>query len=116
MFLYPGGHIENSDNSPLQAAEREISEETGLIHLKQITFFKNKLIPIDIDTHFINYNKRLGLPGHYHFDFRYLFTIENISKIAADNSEISNYKWIDINELKNDKNYGTIVTKIEKYI
>lgn len=113
MFLYPGGHIDNNDMNPLQAAEREIAEETGLKNLKQVTFSKNKLIPIDIDTHIISYNERLDLPEHYHFDFRYLFMIDNISSIVIDSSEISNYKWIDIDELKNDLNYGKVVTKVK---
>lgn len=53
-----------------------IYEETGLKNLKQLMLSENELVPIDIDTHLIEFNKRLNLPSHYHFDFRYLFTVD----------------------------------------
>lgn len=116
IFLYPGGHIEKMDIDPLHAAKREIEEETGLKNLKQLGIFSDKLIPIDIDTHRIKYNKRLNLPEHYHFDFRYLFAVDKISDIKIDYEELSNYKWISIEELKADINYGPIVKKINKIL
>ena len=33
MFLYPGGHINIDDTTPIIAAKREVKEETGLINL-----------------------------------------------------------------------------------
>ena len=112
MFLYPGGHIDSSDINALEAAKREVKEETGISNVKEIALSNNELVPIDIDTHLIPYNERLDLPEHYHFDFRYLFTIENIKEVKLDLSESSNFKWISIEELENDKNYGKIVKKI----
>ena len=47
-------------------------EETGLSNLKQLKLSENEQIPIDIDTHLIEYNERLNLLAHYHVDFRYL--------------------------------------------
>ncbi len=116
MFLYPGGHVNSNDKNPLEIAKREIMEETGLNNLKQLKLTTNELIPIDIDTHLIKSNDRLNLPEHYHFDFRYLFIVDKISKIKIEEDEISNYKWIDINELKNDLNYGKIANKILKIL
>ena len=106
MFLYPGGHIDSRDVNPLEAARREVKEETG------IEVSNSELVPIDIDTHLIPYNERLDLPEHYHFDFRYLFTIENIQEVKLDLTESSEFKWISIDELKADKNYGKIVDKL----
>ena len=60
MFLYPGGHIESNDVNPLYASKREILEETGLNDLEQLKVSNNELIPIDIDTHMIDYNERLN--------------------------------------------------------
>ena len=115
-YLYPGGHTDSSDINTLETAKREIKEETGLINLEHLKLSDDELIPIDIDTHIINYNERLKLPEHYHFDFRYLFIIDKISNINLDSEELLNYKWIDINELKNDINYGVVLDKIEKLI
>ena len=116
MYLYPGGHIDSNDKNPLEASEREIAEETGLTNLEQLIIENKKLMPIDIDTHIIEYNERLKIPKHYHFDFRYLFIINEIKNIKVDGDELENYKWIDINELYNDPNYGNVATKIAKLI
>ena len=44
---------------------------------------KNKMVPIDIDTHRIGYNERLNLPEHLHFDFRYLFVIAHFLDVPC---------------------------------
>ena len=116
MFLYPGGHINRDDTTPLIAAKREVKEETGVIDLEVLKISNNELIPIDIDTHIINYNDRLKLPEHYHFDFRYLFLIDKISEINLDIDEVSDYKWISIDELIKDFNYGKVATKITRIL
>ena len=114
MFLYPGGHIEDSDKSILETAKREVVEETGFNNLKQIDFCNNKLVPLDIDTHLVIYNDRLKLPEHFHYEFRYLFEIEQIEEPIIDKKELERFKWVDIEELKEDENYGIIAKKIEK--
>ena len=116
MYLYPGGHIDTSDGDMLSAVKREIREETGLINLEQLTICDNKLIPFDIDTHLIRYNKRLDLPEHFHFDFRYLFFVDKVENVDVDNTELENYKWISIDELRNDSNYSNVVMKLEKLL
>lgn len=113
IFLYSGGHIDNEDNNPLEASKREINEETGLNNIIELTISDNELVPIDIDTHVINYNKRLGLPQHYHFEYRYLYVIDKIENIKVDSNESSEYKWISEEELRQDKNYGRIVDKFD---
>lgn len=115
MYLYPGGHIEEIDNTVLEAAKREIYEETGIDHVEPF-IFSNKIFPIDIDTHIIPYNERLNLPSHYHFDFRYLFLIEKIEDISLDKEEHDGYKWIDIKELQEDKNFGVVAIKLRNLI
>lgn len=115
MYLYPGGHIEEIDNTVLEAAKREIYEETGIDHVEPF-IFSNKIFPIDIDTHIIPYNERLKLSSHYHFDFRYLFLIEKIEDIKLDKEEHDGYKWIDIKELQEDKNFGVVAIKLRNLI
>lgn len=116
MYLYPGGHVDGNDTDPLSASIREVKEETGLTNLNQLQLVDDIMVPIDIDTHMIGYNTRLNLPEHYHFDFRYLFMIDKIEDIKLDNEELSNFQWIDLNELRNDINYGKIASKIEALI
>lgn len=116
MYLYPGGHVDNNDNTILSAAEREVKEETGLVDFRLLELTRNKGVPIDIDTHRIGYNERLNLPEHFHFDFRYLFVIDKIANIHMDKDEMSDYKWIDIDELRNDPNYGKVAKKIERLL
>lgn len=117
MYLYPGGHIDKEDNNILDAVLREIKEETGISNLNQITIAENKFIPIDIDTHMIDENKRLNLPSHYHFEFRYLFSVdEEFEKITIDEKEIRDFKWISIEELSLDNNYGKLIEKIKKHL
>ena len=116
MFLYPGGHVDSNDVNTLTAAKREIAEETGLNDLEQLIVSDNELIPIDIDTHKIGYNERLNLPEHYHFDFRYLFVVDKIQDIKTDEDEMSGYKWISLDELTNDPNYGRVAIKIKRLI
>lgn len=116
MFLYPGGHVDNDDVNTLFAAKREIYEETGINNLEQLKVSDDELMPIDIDTHKIGYNERLNLPEHYHFDFRYLFVVEKIQDIKTDVEEMSGYKWISLDELTNDPNYGKVATKIKRLI
>ena len=113
-FLYPGGHMSSNDINPLEASKREILEETGFDDIDEIVLSNNELIPIDIDTHIIPYNERLKLPEHYHFEFRYLFAIKSIKEVKLDLSESSNFKWISIDELRDDKSYDKIVEKIEE--
>lgn len=116
MFLYPGGHVDSSDVNTLEASKREILEETGLSNLEQLKLSEDSLIPIDIGTHIIGYNERLNLPEHYHFDFRYLFMVDKISDIKTDTEELSSYKWISVEELSSDQNYGMIANKIMKVL
>lgn len=116
MYLYPGGHAETTDKNPLEVAKREIQEETGLSNLKQLIIEKQELLPIDIDTHVIEYNTRLNIPEHYHFDFTYLFVIDKAENIILDENESKSYKWINLDELYDDPNYGCVAEKIKKIL
>lgn len=112
MYLYPGGHMDNQDANPLETAKRELKEETGLDNLWLMQLCSSG-IPFDIDTHLIPFNDRVSMPEHYHFDFRYLFLLENLSDILIDKDEFKDYKWISSRELEKDKSYGSIVNKLK---
>jgi 8-oxo-dGTP pyrophosphatase MutT (NUDIX family) len=60
VYLQPGGHIDGNE-SPEQAATRELFEETG------VTLDVGPLVHVDVHQ---------GPRGHVHLDLRYLFVSE----------------------------------------
>lgn len=111
MFLYPGGHIDSDDKDLLGAVHREVFEECGIDDLELFSLCCNGM-PFDIDIHLIPDNPRVGMMRHYHYDFRYLYYVSDISDVKYDNDELSSYKWISSNELINDVNFGGTVKKV----
>ena len=116
MYLSPGGHVDLEDENPLNTAKREVKEETGLDNLEYMNVNENKLIPLDIDTHIIGYNKRKNLPEHYHFDHRYLFEVSKNPEIKIAEEELSEYQWVEIDKLTRNPAYEIIVSKLKKLI
>ena len=112
-FLQPGGHVEIADDRVLDGAKREVLEETGLKNYNITSIDDDVNIPFDIDTHFIPENDKKKEEGHYHHDFRYLFTVDKIQDVNLDYNESTGYKWIDIDELKNNEKFVLIIEKIE---
>ncbi len=115
MYLYPGGHIDDSDESVLTAAQRETMEETGISDFA-VYMPGGKTLPIDIDTHIVPYNKRLDLPEHLHFDFRYLFVVDSMSAVVTDEDEMGDYKWVELEELKSNDRLQIAIQKLAKII
>ncbi|MCQ8769768.1 NUDIX domain-containing protein [Streptomyces sp. AA8] len=69
-WLLPGGHLEAQDGTLIEAALRELSEETG-IPAESVTAVVDR--PVHIDVHPIPANETKGEPDHQHIDFRFLF-------------------------------------------
>ena len=111
-YLQPGGHVELFDNDIIDAAKREILEETGIKELELINISINTNVPFDINTHIIPKNEKKNEDEHYHHDFRYLFIVDKTEDIEIDLQESNSYKWVDIQEIKNNENFIGVVDKI----
>jgi len=70
QWFQPGGHIDDGE-LPIEAAIREVYEETGI--LCELT--EDRLDPIDIDLHEIPANPKKGEGTHLHIDLLFLLQV-----------------------------------------
>jgi 8-oxo-dGTP pyrophosphatase MutT (NUDIX family) len=89
MWLQPGGHIEASDRDPVDAALRELREETGLNKF----VVKSRLF--DIDVHKIP--AWGSTPAHFHHDLRVLVQAASVDVIGED--DVSEARWFPLSEI-----------------
>lgn len=98
MYIQPGGHLEEEDSSLIEAATREVKEETGLERFSLFEHFEMLQTPLLVDTHKIPASEKKGEPEHYHHDFMYLFRASS-EEIDLQLEEVSDAKWVDLNKL-----------------
>jgi 8-oxo-dGTP pyrophosphatase MutT (NUDIX family) len=89
-WLQPGGHFERDDASVIEAARREVLEETGL---EVRTDSAVRLL--DVDVHEIP--ARGEMPAHEHFDVRFAFEAAHTDARAG--SDAKQARWVSIAEL-----------------
>ncbi|MDP5121810.1 MAG: NUDIX hydrolase [Spirosomaceae bacterium] len=110
-WLQPGGHIDDTDESILEAALREVEEETGL----QRTDLKVVSGDIfDLDAHAIPENPKKDEAAHIHFDVRYLFKVTNESNIKVNLGEAEDLKWVTFDEVKTLDGFERVGEKLER--
>ncbi|CAM3704355.1 NUDIX hydrolase [Polynucleobacter antarcticus] len=94
QWLQPGGHIDEGE-TPMDAAIREVFEETGVV----CDPYANDDEPLDIDIHQIPSNPQKGEGDHVHIDLLFLLraveereSSENIQKAWISCCDISNLR------------------------
>ncbi len=70
QWFQPGGHIDDGEE-PIQAAIREVFEETGVV-CESLNGF---LEPVDIDLHEIPENPKKGEGAHLHIDLLFAMRV-----------------------------------------
>lgn len=89
-WLQPGGHFEADDPGALEAALREVTEETGVHALRRVGTGL-----LDADIHDIPPHKEI--PSHRHFDLRFLF--QALDPSLAPTAEVAGARWFPFDEL-----------------
>jgi 8-oxo-dGTP pyrophosphatase MutT (NUDIX family) len=105
IWVQPGGHIDDDDQSLLAASLREAKEETGLPSLipKQEGIF-------DLDVHKIPARKTE--PEHWHLDVRF-WLIAEIEELAI-SEESNDLAWLTRAEIENLTEEESVLRMVRK--
>ncbi len=90
QWFQPGGHIDDGEG-PIEAAIREVFEETGVV-CESLNEF---LHPIDIDLHEIPANPKKSEGAHLHLDL--LFVLKVIEE--RDSPEDIQMEWVPFDQI-----------------
>jgi 8-oxo-dGTP pyrophosphatase MutT (NUDIX family) len=113
-WLQPGGHWETDEEaSPLEAAQREGEEETGVKIAEYLNIDANPLVPIDIDTHEVPARPQKGEPVHYHHDIRYVF-VAKTEELNHQEAEVNAAAWFDLNAPET-KSVSRVIAKLRHF-
>ncbi|MBW4597455.1 MAG: NUDIX domain-containing protein [Brasilonema angustatum HA4187-MV1] len=118
-WLCPGGHFDIEDEYLWVTAKREAEEETGIagekLRLHQ-WHIDNDMSPLDIDSHAIPANPKKNQGMHYHFDFKYVFSVVNKEKLYLALNEVIDFKWMKIEEINETYSLDYLKSKIKKFL
>jgi 8-oxo-dGTP pyrophosphatase MutT (NUDIX family) len=90
-WFQPGGHAELTDESLLETAHREASEECGL---QGLLLLSEELF--DLDVHVIP--AKGDVPEHVHYDLRFAFLAES-EQLDGDLAEVKDLDWVSLEGL-----------------
>jgi 8-oxo-dGTP pyrophosphatase MutT (NUDIX family) len=106
-WLQPGGHVDPADGSLLDAARREVQEETGI---RALTLIGDG--PIDLDVHGIPV---LGEePAHEHFDVRFAFRADPGELAPSD--EVEGARWVPLAEVEQIDSDASVMRAVQKLL
>ncbi|EAR09553.1 NUDIX hydrolase [Reinekea blandensis] len=105
MWVQPGGHIDASDPSLIDASRREAIEETGLDGL----YPKHRDI-FDLDVHAIPARK--SEPEHWHLDIRFWWVADDLS--LQINEESNDLAWLSAAEIRKRTDEESVLRMVRK--
>ncbi len=117
-WLQPGGHVEPSDASILDAALREAREETGITadRLTLCTTSEGFGI-VDIDSHYIPACEYKNEAEHYHHDIRFLFSLSGgDTAIELDLTESHSYRWMRVKDIPDNYGFSRLEAKLPLFL
>lgn len=104
-WMIPGGHVELNE-SPLEAACREVKEETGL-NVKFISFIHKKILVKDgmwlLPPEYLFEHKipaRNNEEEHVHMDFTYISVSSKSSQLELNQKESNDLRWFSFADTK----------------
>jgi ADP-ribose pyrophosphatase YjhB (NUDIX family) len=105
IWVQPGGHMDDSDDSLVSASLREAVEETGLnsLALASESIF-------DLDVHEIPARKEE--PKHWHLDVRYWFEAKDMTLSISEES--NDLKWLTRSEIENITSEESVLRMVRK--
>ena len=107
IWVQPGGHVDDEDESLAQASLREAMEETGLTDL---SFHQNGIF--DLDVHSIP--ERKNEPKHWHLDVRFWLIAGN--ETLAISEESNDLKWLSRAEIEALTQEESVLRMVRKTI
>lgn len=90
ITLQPGGHLEPADTTLIDAAVRELSEETGL---DAAAVFLANPVAAYVEFGRVPARPEKGEPDHYHLDIGYAFTTQHADIGEIQEAEVTGAAW-----------------------
>ena len=95
LILQPGGHLESTDTTLIDAALRELSEETGID--------PHDVLSASSTPAYVEYGKvparpKKNEPPHWHLDIGYSFTADRAEIGCIQESEVTGAGWYQMEE------------------
>ncbi len=108
-WVQPGGHLDETDDSPAAGALREAIEETGIAAL---SLASDALF--DVDVHLIpeRNQDKIHEPAHYHHDARYL-VIAGVKDVTISSESLA-FRWVALTELAGGRHESGLVRMARK--
>ncbi|MBP6921380.1 NUDIX domain-containing protein [Candidatus Gracilibacteria bacterium] len=112
-WLNPGGHIDEGENHPADAARREVLEETG-VRVDCVLDENREPLLLHIDSHSIPENPKKGEPEHWHHAMTFLFLADSsLALPQGDDEGIIDCQWFDISDALQYERMEDILSKLQ---